>query len=167
MFARFVEAYQRMVLACCRAVGVREEDLEDAVAETFFAAYKSIRSYRGKSKLSSWLWKIAYCKAVNYRKRRHPAKGPDETKMETIAAAENLPETRLSDKEQNAAVWDAVALLSASQAAAIVLFYREAKTIEEISSILKKPVNTVKTDLRRGRKELYGRLHSIWKKNDV
>lgn len=87
--------------------------------------------------------------------------------METIAAAENLPETRLSDKEQNAAVWDAVALLSASQAAAIVLFYREAKTIEEISSILKKPVNTVKTDLRRGRKELYGRLHSIWEKNDV
>jgi RNA polymerase sigma-70 factor (ECF subfamily) len=167
MFTRFVREYQNMVFACCRAVGLREEDIEDAAGEAFLAAYKSIKNYSGKSKLSSWLWKIAYYKALDYRKKEQNKTTPANIKIETLAAPAALPEVNLSAEEQNAAVWDAVQRLPKPQAAAIVLYYREGKSIEEIARILETPENTVKTYLHRGRKELYSRLQSIWETHYV
>ncbi len=164
-FTRFVRDYQDMVFACCRAVGLRGEDIEDASSETFLAAYKSIKNYNGKSKLSSWLWKIAYYKALDYRKKEQNKTTP--AMMETLAAPAATPEMNLSVEEQNAVVWQAVQRLSQPQAAAIVLYYREGKSIEDIARILETPGNTVKTYLHRGRKELYSRLQSIWETDYV
>jgi len=166
MFTRFVRTYQNMVFACCRAVGLREEDIEDAAGETFLAAYKSIKNFSGKSKLSSWLWKIAYYKALDYRKKEYKTK-PSMAVIETLAAPAETPEMNLSAEEQNAAVWQAVQRLSQPQAAVIVLYYREGKSIEDIARILETPGNTIKTYLHRGRKELYSRLQSIWETDYV
>lgn len=167
MFTRFVREYQGMVFACCRAVGLREEDVEDAAGEAFLAAYKSIKNYSGKSKLSSWLWKIAYYKALDYRKKWQNKTTPAKIEIETLAAPAASPEANVSAEEQNAAVWQAVQQLSQPQAAAIVLYYREGKSIEDIARILETPENTVKTYLHRGRKELYSRLQPIWETDYV
>ena len=156
-----------MVFACCRTVGLREDEIEDAASETFLAAYKSIHNYSNKSKLSSWLWKIAYFKALDFR-RKEPNKPLAQADMpDSVAATGTSPEINLADQEQNAAVWEAVGRLSKPQAAVIVLHYREGKSIEEIAQILEMPENTVKTCLHRGRKELYSRLQSIWETHYV
>jgi len=167
VFARFVRGYQDMVFVCCRTVGLRNEDIEDAASETFLAAYKSIKNYSGKSKLSSWLWKIAYYKALDYRKKEQNKTPPAKIEIETLTAPAASPEVNVSAEEQNAAVWQAVQRLSQPQAAAIVLYYREGKSIEDIARILETPENTVKTYLHRGRKELYSQLQSIWETDYV
>ena len=50
-FAHFVREYQDMVFACCRMVGLSENDSEDAASETFLAAFQSIHQYNGNGKL--------------------------------------------------------------------------------------------------------------------
>jgi RNA polymerase sigma factor (sigma-70 family) len=167
VFAQFVKIYQDMVFACCRSMGLREDEIEDVASEAFIAAYQSIKNYNGQSKLSSWLWKIAYHKSLDYRKKMQNKAIPAADSIDTLAAGASSPEMHLSAQEQNAAIWEAVQRLSHPQAAVIVLYYREGKSIEEVGRILEIPENTVKTYLHRGRKELYSRLQSVWETDYV
>jgi RNA polymerase sigma-70 factor (ECF subfamily) len=96
-----VRIYQDMVFACCRTVGLREDEIEDAASESFLAAYKSIKKYSGKSKLSSWLWKIAYHKALDYRRKEPNKPVPDADMSETIPAASAAPEINLADQAKS------------------------------------------------------------------
>ncbi len=77
-----------------------------------------------------------------------------DQKMAQVAA-------RLEDAEQYSAIWDAVNALPRQWAMAIILFYREDKSVEEIAKIMQKRYNTVKTYLFRGRKKLKGVLGDI------
>jgi len=161
-FREFVEQYQQLVFLCCRTLGLRESEAEDVASETFLAAYQKLSSYNGKSKISTWLWSIAYYKGVNYlrknRRHRELANGLDEQladrRIAQVAAA-------LESKEQAEVVWRAVGRLPRLWALAIVLFYRHEKSIIEIAKIMKKRQNTVKTYLFRGRKRLKELLSNV------
>ena len=161
-FARFVADYQETVFLCCRTLGLNETEAEDVASETFLAAYQKLSKFRGDSSLSTWLWKIAYYKGINYlrknKKHSHANMEIDEQlsdqKMAHVAA-------RLEDAEQYSAIWDAVNALPMQWAMAIILFYREDKSVEEIAKIMQKRYNTIKTYLFRGRKKLKGVLGDI------
>lgn len=165
-FAQFITAYQDMVFACCRALGLSKHDVEDAASETFLAAWQSIGKFNEKSKLSSWLWSIAYHKAIDCRRQKHPCAVSDDSGPSIAPSHENISDS-LENGEQSDRVWQAVRNLTTSQAAVIVLYYREEKSIEEIAAILTMPQNTVKTHLHRGRKELYLQLRSVWESDHV
>jgi RNA polymerase sigma-70 factor (ECF subfamily) len=123
-FAEFVERYKEQVFLCCRTLGLKDDEVEDVASETFLAAYKGIRGYRGQARLGTWLWRIAYCQAVNYLRK-------NQRKHQLLTE----PDEQLAD-------------------VAVVLFYREEKSISEIAKIMKKRKNTVKTYLFRGRERL-------------
>lgn len=167
-FAQFVKKYQDMVFACCKTAGLGPEDSEDAASETFLAVYKSIHTFDGKSKLSSWLWTIAYRKALDIRnKKRLDASHNEEMLKTTPSQDDPAVGHTLETDEQADHIWAAVQQLPENWAAIIVLFYREDKTIAEIAEILDIPLNTVKTYLDRGRKKLYHLLHKVWKNDHV
>lgn len=165
-FAEFVDKYKEMVFLCCRTLGLREEEAEDVASETFMAAYRGIGRYRGQAELGTWLWSIAYRQAVNYlRKNRRvkPLLAEPEGQLVDSRSAEML--AGVENKEQAEFVWQAVERLPWLWAVAIVLFYREEKSISEIAKIMKKRKNTVKTYLFRGRKRLKMILGSVLGEN--
>jgi RNA polymerase sigma-70 factor (ECF subfamily) len=161
-FREFVEQYQQTVFLCCRTLGLSETEAQDVASETFLTAYEKIGTFSGKSKLSTWLWKVAYYKGINYlrknRRRKELLSGLSgqlaEARIEQVSAA-------LESKEQADAVWRAVGRLPKLWALAIVLFYRQEKTIKEIAKIMNKRQNTVKTYLFKGRKRLKERLSKV------
>jgi RNA polymerase sigma-70 factor, ECF subfamily len=165
VFAQFVRQFQDMVFACGRTVGLRDDELEDAASETFLAAYRYIGSYSGKGKLSSWLWKIAWHKAVDYRRMRSPAGPLSENDDADAATDEPGPEAVLEAQERGRLLWQAVRKLPEGQAAAIVLFYREGMSTRAIAEALDSPENTVRIWLHRGRGQLYERLKSLQETN--
>jgi RNA polymerase sigma factor (sigma-70 family) len=167
-FVLFVSTYQDMVVACCRSAGLTGADIEDAASETFFAAFRSIHRFKGQSKLSSWLWTIAYRKAVNiYLKNRDNA-ALSHTTIDTAAAELiNVCPNSIESEEQSEAIWQTVQKLPENWAPVVVLFYREEKPISEIAEILNIPANTVKTYLDRSRKQLYELLKTTWKNDYV
>lgn len=154
-FAEFVEEYKEMVFICCRTLGLKDDQTEDAASETFLAAYKGLSRYRGQAQLGTWLWRIAYNQAVNYL-RKNPRENllllePDEQIADTH---DRPPHTELENTEQAQLIWQAVEKLPRLWAVATILFYREDKNIKEIAKIMRVSQNTVKTYLFRGRKKL-------------
>jgi len=161
-FAEFIDKYKGMVFLCCRTLGLREDEAEDVASETFLAAYNGLRRYRGQAKLSTWLWRIAYRQGVNYlRKNRRKWQLFAEQDEQLASSQEQGPAAAIQSKEEEEIVWDAVKQLPKLWAVAIVLSYREEKSISEIAKIMKKRKNTVKTYLFRGRKRLKELLADI------
>ena len=154
-FAQFIDKYKETVFLCCRRLGLREDEVEDAASETFLAAYRAISRYGGRAELSTWLWSIAYRHAVNYlrknRKKWQLFAEPDE---QVADRQEQGPAAALQDKEKGEIVWEAVERLPRLWAMAVILHYRQGKSIVDIAKIMRVRKNTVKTYLFRGRERL-------------
>jgi len=163
-FAQFIDKYKQMVFLCCRSLGLREDEAEDVASETFLAAYKALRRYSGKAQLSTWLWSIAYCQAVNYlrkNRRKCPRLRGGEPNEQIPENEEQGPMLAAQDSEQAEIVWAAVERLPRLWAIAVILHYREDKSIADIAKIMNARKNTVKTYLFRGRERLRQLLAAI------
>ena len=156
-FARFIDKYKETVFLCCRRLGLREDEAEDVASETFMAAYKGLQRYRGKAELSTWLWSIAYRRTVSYlrknRKHLQLEAEPDEL-QQAGSSEEQGPAAVMQGQETEQIVWQAVERLPRLWAMAIILYYREEKSIIEIAQIMQTKENTIKTYLFRARQRL-------------
>ena len=156
-FAQFIDKYKETVFLCCRKLGLREDEAEDVASETFLAAYKGLSRYRGQAELSTWLWSIAYRQAVSYlrknRRRWQLEAGQDESRQ-VGSGKEQEPAAAIQGKETEKIVWEAVERLPRLWAMAVILYYREEKSIIDIAKIMQAKENTIKTYLFRARQRL-------------
>jgi RNA polymerase sigma factor (sigma-70 family) len=149
-FAEFVEKYQQQVFMCCRLAGLGADESEDVASETFMAVFKGIGGYTGRAKISTWLWKIAYNKAISHIRQKIRRQKLQEKLRNQYTDVQKTAASGLSTE----IVWDAVKKLPQDQAMAVVLYYRQEKNIKEIADIMKQQQNTVKVWLFRGRQSL-------------
>ena len=154
-FAEFIDKYKEMVFLCCRTLGLQDVEAEDVASETFLAAYKGLRRYGGRAQLSTWLWAIAYRQAVGYlrKNRRHQQLKAEPEKLIT-GSKEKEPAATIQSEETGKIAWQAVEQLPRLWKMAIILYYREGKSIADIANIMRTRKNTIKTYLFRGREML-------------
>ena len=153
--AEFVDGYKEMVFLCCRTLGLRDDEAEDVAGETFLAAYKGLKRFRGRSELSTWLWRIAYCRAIDYlRRKRKYSHLLEEQDGQIADDRQQSPPVIAQGKEREQIIWETVSRLPRLWAMAVILHYREEKKIADIAKIMKIRQNTVKTYLFRARKKL-------------
>ncbi len=154
-FGEFIDKYKETVFLCCRKLGLSEDEAEDVASETFLAAYKGLHRYAGRAELSTWLWSIAYRKAVSFlRKNRRGQKLEGEMDGQIADGNHHGPDAVLQGKETEKTVWAAVDRLPRLWAVAVILFYREQKSVADIAKIMRANENTVKTYLFRAREKL-------------
>jgi len=154
-FAQFIDKYKETVFLCCRRLGLAEDEAEDVASETFLAAYNGIRRYSGRAELSTWLWSIAYRRAVSYlRRNRRQLQLEAEPDEQIAGSKEQEPAAAIQGKETEKIVWEAVERLPKLWAMAIILYYREEKSIIDIAQIMRAKKNTIKTYLFRARQRL-------------
>ncbi|MHC4123488.1 MAG: RNA polymerase sigma factor [Planctomycetota bacterium] len=161
-FADLVDKYKDSIFLCCRTLGLKHHEADDIASETFLAAFKAMHKYRGEAKLGTWLWKIAYCKAISYLRknnRRAELLGKFANKLPDSRKQQNPAE--LESKELNETIWQGVNQLPRLWAMAVILYYREEKSISDIAKIMRIRQNTVKTYLFRARKKLKETLTAV------
>src|ERR1700742_572226 len=78
-FGEIVRRWERRIFALAYGMLGREEDARDATQETFLAAFRNLRGFRGDAKVSSWLHRIAVNQCIT-RQRRAKVRG--ETALE-------------------------------------------------------------------------------------
>src|SRR5881398_2437416 len=78
-FGEIVRRWERRIFALAYGILGREEDARDATQETFIAAYRNLKGFRGDAKVSSWLHRIAVNQCIT-RQRRARVRG--ETSLE-------------------------------------------------------------------------------------
>lgn len=171
-FKEMVEKYQdRVFNLLYRMVGSKEE-AEDLAQEVFITVFKSIDQFRGDSKFSTWLYRIAanHCKnRIKYLARRHDRQTSELNAItEREAAAQGGeaigaghiegPDRFLEGAERERIVQAAIAELEDEHRLVVVLRDIEELSYEEICEITGLPEGTVKSRLHRARLALKERL---------
>jgi RNA polymerase sigma-70 factor (ECF subfamily) len=137
---------------------------EDLAQEVFVKAYRSLRTYDASRKLSSWLFKIAHNTTIDHLRRHTPdtvslEAPPDEEGRGGLAAvlsAESVenPAAAAERRDMARSLERAISRLRSEYREAVVLFYVEGASYQEICDVTGLPLGTVKTNLHRARKEL-------------
>lgn len=159
-FGKLVERYQNFVFTIAfRIMKVREE-AEEVAQDSFIKAYESLNSFRGESKFSSWLYSIAYRKALDALRKNKKYKASeiidDITEGEVSGIEDAL--NYLEDEERKKAIQDCILKLASDEATIITLYYFQDQSVREISTITELSEDNIKVKLYRSRKKLFGLL---------
>ena len=155
-FRELVEAYQGRLSAFIWRMVRNYHETEDLCQAAFVKAYESLDSYSSNYAFSTWLFTIAYRLCLNSLRKKRAISG--ETDFSYVSDGEDDVSLSLANSEEaqrlRDLIWDAVGRLSPPQKSAVLLFYREGKSCQEIGVVLGIPAVTVKSHLHRGREKL-------------
>jgi RNA polymerase sigma-70 factor (ECF subfamily) len=167
-FHRLVDAHYAPVFdTCCRILGNRE-DAEDVTQDVFVQVHRKARTFRGESKLSTWLYRISVNLCLNHLRKRKRERflgflSLSEPRGERAGKAVETPESRRPDSELEAdersrILNDALEALPDRQRAAIVLNKCEGLSHQEIADVLLVTPAAVESLVHRAKVTLQRRL---------
>ena len=142
--------------ACLRVLGSVPE-AEDAAQESFVTAFRSLGTYRGEGPLQAWLVRIATRHAFRRRAQRRPTTNLDVTSSAPTPALSDPLVATLAN-ERRAAVRSAVAALDEPYREVVALRYFGELSLDEVALATGRPLNTIKTQLRRGLQRLAAQM---------
>ena len=166
-FGEIVRRWERRIFALAFGMLGREEDARDATQETFLAAFRNLRNFRGEAKVSSWLHRIAVNQCITRQRR---AKVRSETGLEDEAEKnaavfalpiDESPAKTAEGAERSTAVRKAVSGLPAELRQVVVMKEFEELTFQEIADVLEIPLSTVKSRLYTALRQLQMRLQKF------
>lgn len=155
-FALLVNRYKDLVFTLTIRMLKNREEAEEVSQDTFIKVYKSLSKFKGDSKFSTWIYKVAYntCLDRIKRNKRHMNEvAIDEFTEHQVKTIDNALDT-LERDEQQQTIQDCLQLLPSEDSFLLTLFYFEDLSLEEISKIVGIEANTVKVKLFRSRKKL-------------
>jgi len=166
-FGEIVQRWERRIFALTYGMLGREEDARDATQETFLAAFRNLRGFRGEAKVSSWLHRIAVNKCITRQRRakvRNEAALDDEQEKDAAKFSAPLnysPALSVESKQTTRAVRLAVNSLPLELRQVVVMKEFEELTFREIADALDLPLSTVKSRLYTALQQLQMRLRKF------
>ena len=145
---------------------------EDAAQEIFFKAYQALKSFRGQSAFSTWLYRIAsnHCLDLLRKRQRERTESWEALIEESgeqfheLLTASPDPKTTLANTEL---VQRALAQLSPDYQLILTLRETEGLSYEELAEALHCSLDAIKARLRRARQELLERVRHFWGSDSV
>ena len=158
-FEELVRAYEKEIYNLCLRMLGNEQDALDASQEAFFKAYRALGSFRGESRFSTWLYRLASNTCVDILRRRPgtPFLSLDEEDdiiLPPIADSRRSPQEIAESKELRAMVDRALDTLAPEFRQAVILRDVVGLSYEEIGSVMELEPGTVKSRIFRARKKL-------------
>ena len=153
-FGAFVELETRAVYWTCLRILGRPHDAEDVAQEAFVAAFRSIGSYRGDGPLRGWLLRIATRQAYRRLSQRRSTVDVDAVPEPFMADSRGDPTRIVVATERRDDVRRAVGALPEPYREVVALRFFGELSLAEVADATGRPVNTVKTHLRRGLERL-------------
>ena len=163
-FNELVRAYERRVFALVLRMIGNPAEAEDLAQEVFVQVFKAIGSFRGDSKLSTWIYRIAVNLCKNRSKYLRVRHAGEEEELEAVAERVPLGEARranvgqverpdemIAGKQVEQIVQRAIVALDPDFRECLVLRDVEELSYEEIGEITGLPAGTVKSRIHRGR----------------
>lgn len=169
-FAELVQRWQKPIQNLCTRMLGDSHRGEDLAQDTFARLFAKRKSYEARSKLSTFLWRIALniCYDELRRQRRRgetsleqSAPGDDEPTTVEVEAEGPGPDADLVGQERAAAVRDALQQIAEPYRAVLVLRHYEGLKFREIADVLEIPEGTVKSRMAEGLSQLQKILHPV------
>jgi len=162
-YEQLIEQYADSVYRTAYRLLQNDHDAEDAMQETFITVYLRINEFQGKSRLSSWLYRIVTNKALDIIRKQARKTDAATDAIEDMGedAAELLPDNSAilpedwaERRETNAIIQKGIASLSPTLRAAFVLFEIEGLSMEEVADALNISLSAAKVRVHRARQAL-------------
>jgi RNA polymerase sigma-70 factor (ECF subfamily) len=160
--------FDRVYSLVFNQVDRNREVAEDIVQDTFLAALKSAKGFKGRSSAYTWLCSIAYHKVADHyrrqsRERKHMVSGVD---VDTVDASENpgtqpQPDSLIESAETRQVVNEALAKLPWDYRQVLILKYVEEMSVQEIGQIMDRSPKSIEGLLTRSRKALQAQLEGV------
>ncbi|QXP65332.1 RNA polymerase sigma factor [Polaribacter sp. HaHaR_3_91] len=175
-FSQLLDDYQQKVFGTCISFVPNKEDAEDIAQEVFLEIFRSISKFKGDSKLSTWIYKIATNKCLEFIRKKNTKKR--FAFMQTILGNEipldktnyftevNHPGILLENKEKSATIFKAINTLPEAQRIVFTLAKIDDKSYQEIVEITGKSLSSVESLMFRAKKSLQEKLINFYKNNN-
>ncbi|MFA6404735.1 MAG: RNA polymerase sigma factor [Candidatus Paceibacterota bacterium] len=127
-------------------------DAEDIAQNTFFKVWKKIRSFKNGAKWKPWLYTIARNTAIDFTKKRKTFSFSDLDDIDadiafgdTLVDPEPLPDEIFSHHNLLEELSHVMEKIHPDHRTVLIMHYHEEMTFDDIATILKKPMNTIKS----------------------
>lgn len=170
-FEELVNRYQPLVTRTCLGFVNRYADAEDIAQDVFIEVYQSLRNFRKESKLSTWLYRIAVNKSLNFirKQKRHSNlrsienffTAGNSSKSESIEIASPKSadaDWNIEQEEDKQMLKRAINSLAENQRIAFVLSKYHDLSYKEIAEVMSTTLSSVESLLFRARQNLQSKL---------
>ncbi|WP_299525154.1 sigma-70 family RNA polymerase sigma factor [uncultured Lutibacter sp.] len=155
-FAFLVEKYKHMVYTLAIRIVKNKEEAEEVAQDSFVKAFKNLEKFKGESKFSTWLYKIAYYGSLDVLKKNKRfvnSENIDDFNEGDLGNMQDALEY-LHEKERKKVINDALLKLNEDERIILTLYYFEDLPVKEISKVVNLSEDNIKTKLFRSRKKL-------------
>lgn len=156
VFEAMYKAYRPKLRSFIQGIVPNEQSVDEVFDDVMMIVWNKIKDFEGRSKLSTWVYGIAYRRALKERGRRIDESLPDEveeTSTQGIEAEQPFDAIRVKNRIQAA-----LNKLPADQGSVVRLAYFEGLNYREIGAVLDCPEDTVKTRMFHARRKLKSAL---------
>jgi RNA polymerase sigma factor (sigma-70 family) len=169
-FKKLVDEWQDMVYNTALGIVQNADDADDITQEVFIQVYRSVSSFKGDSKFSTWLYRITLGKALDHEKKKKRKKrfgfvqglfGADGAEQAHAVEFEH-PGVQLEKKERAGELFSALKQLPDNQRIAFTLHKLEGQSYQQVAEIMNTTLYAVeslmsraKTNLRKELKKYY------------
>ena len=155
-FAVLVDRYKDLVYTLALRMMKHTEEAEEAAQDTFIKTYKSLNKFKGESKFSTWIYRVAYNTCLDRLKKNKRQQYTVEINEYTEHQVKTLDNAldKIEAKEREQIIQDCLALLPSEDSFLLTLYYFEELSLEDIGKIVDLKPNNVKVKLFRSRKKL-------------
>lgn len=169
-FEELVNKYQPLVAKTCLGFVSSQADAEDLTQDVFIEVFESLDSFRSESKISTWLYRIAVNKSLNYiRKQKREkmfrsienfftTKGERSEPLELIDKGGASADRKIEAFENKQMLKNAINSLPDNQRIAFILSKYQDLSYKEIAEVMSVSLSSVESLLFRAKANLQKKL---------
>lgn len=158
LFEILYDRYDKLVYNKCRGFSKHDDEAEDLTQDIFLKLFVKLKTFKGKSKFSTWLYSFTYNHCVNYV-NRSTAKKIEKQSVDT----DNLKDEHYGSQEQDDAdiqklkvekLKEALEKISPEEKMILLLKYQDSLSIKDLCGVLDIGESAVKMRLKRAKEKL-------------
>ncbi|MCL2809212.1 MAG: sigma-70 family RNA polymerase sigma factor [Treponema sp.] len=161
LFRLLVRQHEKAVFGMGLSFFRNSDDASDFTQEVFLKTYRSLSRFEGRSRFSTWLYKIAYNTALNEVNRRKEYFSLAEEDADKLINNDESPERLALRNAAGEAVRSAIKELPERFRICVDLFFFYDRSYQEIEVITGIPVNTIKSHVFRAKIILREKLQDL------
>jgi len=154
LYSEIIRRYQNKLVHYLRKFFRDQYELEDVLQEVFIKTYRNLYAFDTEKKFSSWIYRIAHNEAINHiKKNRRSSISLDDQEWELVDDSMNIKD-KIDLNIAKEKIEKALIKIKIKYREALILYFFEQKSYDEISDILQIPKSTVGTLIMRGKNML-------------
>ena len=157
LFEILYDRYAKMVYNKCRGFSKRDDEAEDLAQDIFLKLFVKLKTFKGNSKFSTWLYAFTYNHCVNYV-NRNTAKKIEKQSVDATHIQDSGYSIEDNDNDINQLKVDklkeALELITPEEKMILLLKYQDSLSIKELADAFDIGESAVKMRLKRAKEKL-------------